>query len=329
MADLGVDVIEAGFGDSDEGTEAIALLAKRFSKTGPRVSGLVSASGPRERVKATVEAVAPARKPRVHLYADTGELTDGAGRLRPDAGRALDKALAAVEYVRRRGCEVEFSPPRTSLEAVEIAAGWTRAAIDAGAQTINFRSNSGCERPEDYLALLAELRRLAPPPRDVTVSADPFAQHARGSGALNQATASAEAALEVGCRQVKCAFHGIAATPGHPSLELLAFQIWLRGRLRESRLWTGVDTARLVATSEVVAAAKGLEVPPSQPLVGKETIAPSPAELPDDPIERVLVATATRLVLSGLGLSIPLWLEEAAVPADPAQFAHTVNEERR
>ncbi|MGN6814529.1 MAG: hypothetical protein ACTHK3_00355 [Solirubrobacterales bacterium] len=314
LAELGVDVIEAGFGDSDEGIEAIAALAECFAESGPRVSGLVSATGPYDRVKATVEALVPARQPRVHLYVDAAELVDSMGRLRPSAGRMLDQALLAVEYARHSGCEVEFSPPRTSLEMVGVAAEGVRAAIDAGAQTINLRSGPDSEQPEEYLALLAELRRLAPPPRGVVISADPFAPVARGGKALNQATACAEAALEAGCRQVKCAFHGVAGTPGHPSLELLAFKAWMRGHLRESHLWTHVDPTRIVATSEAVAEAKGLELPPSQPLVGQETIAPHPTDLPDDPVERALTATAIRLVLSALGLPIPRWLEEAAIP---------------
>ena len=310
---LGVDIIEAGFGNTIEETAVLSAVAAQFERSGPIVSGLVSASASRDRLQATAEAVARAARGRVHLYVDTDELIAEAARCRDAAPRALERSLAAIGLVRRHVEDVEFSPPQATVEAAEIAAQWARAAIEAGARTINVRSGA-CVDPGSYFALTRKVRRLSAPSPGVIFSADPYVAGLRGGEALNVATACAEAAMEAGCSQLKCAFHGIAATPGHPPLELLSFRIWLRRRLQGDRLWTGIDTGRLLSTSRAVAEAKALDLPCTQPLVGKSTVAPSPSDFPPEPVERALTATATRIVLDGLGARIPPWLDEYANP---------------
>jgi 2-isopropylmalate synthase len=310
---LGVDLIEAGFGNTMEEGTALSAVASRFQQSGPIVSGLVKASGSRDRLQATADAVSCAARGRVHLYIDTDELTREAERQRDAVPRAVERSVAAIELTRRYVEDIEFSPPQVAPEAAEIAAEWARAALAAGARTINIRSGSS-DDPTSYRELVRKVRRLVDPAPDIVFSADPFVPGLRGGEALNVATACAEAAMEAGYRQLKCAFHGIAATPGHPSLELLAFQIWLRGRLHGDPSWTGVDTRRLLPASKAVAAAKALDLPPTQPLVGENTSAPSPADFPVDPVERALSAAATRIVLEGLGVQIPGWLTEYEKP---------------
>jgi len=51
---------------------------------------------------------------------------------------------------------------------------------------------------------------------------------------------------------------------------MLAFQMWLGHRLGESHLTTGIDTTRLLEVSNIITAAKGVDLPPSQPLLGEE-----------------------------------------------------------
>jgi 2-isopropylmalate synthase len=314
LAALGVDVIEAGFAEAPESAAAIRALASEFEEEGPIVSGLVNAFAEPEHLREAAQAVAAADRPRVHIYANASDLVDETGDHRRRPPILLAEALTAIECLKGEVDDIEFSPPQTNVEAIEVAAVWARGAIEAGARTINLRCVLDGPEPEPSLALISELRRLVPL-AGVTLSADLFASHLRGAEAFNLATGCAEAALEAGCGQVKCAFHGIAATPGHPSLEMLAFQTWLRNHLHESHLWTSVDTTRLLRTSSVVAAAKGFELPPSQPLVGEDTTAPDPADFPEDPVERALTATATRIVFKGLGIPTPAWLDEFVDPA--------------
>jgi 2-isopropylmalate synthase len=267
LAALGVDVIETGFAETADSAAAIRALASELAEDGPIVSGLVSAFAAPEHLREAVQTVAAARRPRVHVYVNASDLVDGAGNHRRRPPILLAEALAAIECLKAEVEDIEFSPPRTSVEAIEVAAVWVRGAIEAGARTINLRSVLDGPEPEPSLALISELRRLVPL-EGVTLSADLFASHLRGPEALSVATGCAEAALEAGCRQVKCAIHGIAATPGHPSLEVLALRTWLRKHLHESHLWTNVDTTKLLRAGNAVAAAKGFDLPPSQPPLG-------------------------------------------------------------
>ena len=316
LAGLGVDVIEAGFAATAAGAETIRAVAAEMAEEGPVVSGLVSAFAGREQLREAAEAVSAANRSRIHAIVDPSDLVDDLGAFRRRPADLLDETTAAIEQLRAGVDEVEFSPPQASIEAVGLVAAWTRAAIEAGATTINLRCVLDSPEPEPSLALISELRRLVPL-GGVTLSADLFARELRGGEAFVVATGCAEAALEAGCRQVKCAFHGVAATPGHPSLEMLAFQAWLRNRLRESHLWTDVDTTRLLRASGVIANAKGIQLPPSQPLVGEDTTSPHPSDFPEDPFERALTATSIRIVLEGLGLEVPQWLDEFSDPTNP------------
>jgi 2-isopropylmalate synthase len=314
LADLGVDVVEAGFIETPEGAAAVAVVAAELSQGGPIVSSLVSAFSGSGALQAAIEAVSTARRPRVHVHVDALDLVDADGNFRRHPTLLLDQALGAIEAVGEAIPDIEFSPPRTSLEAVETAAEWAKAAAEGGAKTINLRYSAEGPEPDDFLALIAEFRRFAALPSEVVLSADVFVQSLRGAEAYVAATGCSEAALDAGCRQVKCAFHGITATPGHASLEMLAFQIWLRNYLGESHLRSNVDTKRLLEAGERIAEAKGFDLPPSQPLLGEDVTAPSPASFSEDPSERILTATATRIVLRGLGVPIPAWLDEYTDP---------------
>ncbi len=312
LAALGVDVIEAGFGDTTSGLNAVHALACEFQDEGPVVSGLVRTMGSLDQIDATWEAVSAAARPRIHLYTSASDLVDDFGHLRTDPQRLFDGARAAIERAKSYTDDVEFSPPRTASSDVEIIAEWTQVAIDQGVRTINIRAAEEYANPDGYRAVLLELLRLAPQCQDVTLSADVFIPHLRGAEAMNEAVECAEAAVQAGCRQVKCAFHGVAGTPGHAPLELIAFNIWLRNHLRERALSTHIDTRRILATSDVVADAKGYDVPPSQPLVGSEATDPQRANFADDPLERALTADSFRIVLRALGRPIPAWLNECA-----------------
>jgi len=316
LAALGVDVLEAGFIAAPEGMETVQALAAEFSEAGPVVTALGSAFGPREELLAAGEAASRARHPRVHVFVRTADLIDDQGKPRRHPALLLDQAMGAIETVREAVADVEFSPPWTSLEAIETAATWARAAVDSGVKTINLRYCPDGREHDDFLAMIAELRRLAALPPEIVLSADVFAPNTDRAESYVEATGCAEAALEAGCRQVKCAFHGIAATPGHAALEMLAFQVWVRHYLGESHLWSNVDTRGLLEADALIAAAKGLDLPPSQPLLGEDFTAPSPESFPEDPLERALLATTTRIVLAGLGVPIPAWLDQYAVPSN-------------
>jgi 2-isopropylmalate synthase len=312
LATLGVDVIEAGFGDATDGLGSLRGIASEFRQEGPEISGLVRTLAGFEQLADASKAVSAAARPRIHLYTTPSELVDDSGRFRRQPRQLLDEAQAAVEQARHHVDNVEFSPPQGGRDYLDITAEWAQAAIAAGAKTINLRTTAEYASASEYRAVLLELFQLVPQSQDVIISADPFVPHLRGAEAMSMALESAEAAIDAGCRQIKCAFHGIAGTPGHAPLELIAFNLWLRHQLGESPLQTNIDTHKLLATSNLIADAKGFDLPPTQPLVGTEAIDPQPSDFPDDPRERWIAADFSRNVLRALGRTIPSWLDDWA-----------------
>jgi 2-isopropylmalate synthase len=269
-AELGVDLIEVGFADCAADLDAARALSAELSSGGPIVSALAPVLGPATHITGAGEALSAAKRPRLHLFTSAAQMTEDRGRLLLSPDQLLGRVRSAVEVALAVTGDVEFSPPRTSVGMVEIAADCAQAAIEAGATTINVRNSEECADPVAYAAYLRELMRLLPDPDSVTFSADVFVSQLRGEEALDTALACAEAAIEQGCRQLKCAVHGTAATPGHVPLELLAFNVWARSQLDDGALRCGIDPTKLRAGCGVVADAKGYDVPASQPLVGAE-----------------------------------------------------------
>jgi 2-isopropylmalate synthase len=317
LAVLGVDVMEAGFGDTKDGLAPLRAIASEFRQGGPKISGLVRALAGLEQLVATATALSEAARPRLHLYTTPAELVDDSGHLRRSRRQLLDEVRAAIERAKHHVDDIEFSPPQASRDNLDLTAEWTQAAVAAGARTINVRTTAEYANPDAYKAVLRELFRLAPVGDEIVISADAFVPHLRGAEAISMALECADAALDVGCHQVKCAFYGVAGTPGHAPLELVAFNLWLRRRLGESQRRTTINTDQLLPTGKLVADAKGLDIPATQPLLGTEATNPQPSDFPDDPQERWVAADLSRNVLRALGCHVPGWLNEWA---DPSQL---------
>jgi len=315
LSALHVDVLEAGIGDTAAGLDAIRELAQELSEGGPVVSGLVRALADHAMLDTTGQALAIADRSRIHLYTATSDLLDEDGYFRSQPLQLLDAALRNIAHAHTYTADVEFSPPQVGPEHVELIAEWAAAAVNEGARTINIRTFSAATNPSEYGEILQALKSHAPSD-DVVWSGDVFIPHLRGTEALNVAVRCAEEAIEAGCRQIKCAMHGIAGTPGHVPLELIAFGIWLRNHTQTSQLWTSIYMHELISTSDLVADAKGTDIPPTQPLVGSDVIEPKRDQFPAEPKERVESARAHSLVLICLGQPIPQWLHEWASEPD-------------
>src|SRR3954447_5195423 len=73
LADLGVDVMEAGFPIASPGDfESVQRIAQRFSKDGPVIAGLAR-TAPADILRAA-EAVRPAARRRIHVFLSTSPL---------------------------------------------------------------------------------------------------------------------------------------------------------------------------------------------------------------------------------------------------------------
>jgi 2-isopropylmalate synthase len=253
---LGVDVIEAGFPTSCQADfEAVAAVARARRRAG--VCALVRAI-PAD-VDRTAEALRGAAAPRLHVFVSTSEI-HLAHQLRRDVEQVEAMVRAAVARARGHCDDVEFSPMDATRSAPAVLARVVRAAVLAGATTVNVPDTVGCALPSQLAALLRELRRAVPELEACTLSF-------HGQDDLGLATGNALAAVEAGARQLELTANGIGERAGNTSLEEVVVAL----RLHRDALGadTRIDTRGLWPLARLVEARSGLRVAPNKAIVGR------------------------------------------------------------
>ncbi|MGI8597525.1 MAG: 2-isopropylmalate synthase, partial [Thermoleophilaceae bacterium] len=174
------------------------------------------------------------------------------------------QARAAVAHARGYTDDVEFSPMDATRADVAFTAEVIQIAIDEGATTINVPDTVGYTMPSEYAAMFAELYRLVPDLRGVTLSV-----HCHND--LGLAVANSLAGVEAGARQVECAVNGIGERAGNASLEEVV--MLLRTRAASLGLDTGITTREIARTSRLVSRLTGYVVQPNKAVVGRNAFA--------------------------------------------------------
>ena len=226
LADLGVDVIEAGFAAASPGDEeAIRCVAGEVE--GVTVCSLARATD--HDIAAAARAIRPAARGRIHTFVATSPIHR---ELKLKMTRPQVKAVAvrAVEAARAACDDVEFSAEDAIRTEPEFLAEVLQAAADAGATTLNVPDTVGYGLPGEITALFAYLKDAIDRP-DVVLSC-----HCHDD--LGLAVANSLAAVEGGARQVECTVNGIGERAGNGALEEVVMAI----RTRSQRV--GVDTRR-------------------------------------------------------------------------------------
>jgi 2-isopropylmalate synthase len=257
---LGVDVIEAGFAGASpgdlEGVRAVAAAV-----TVPTVASLARARA--EDIDAAGEALAGARRSRIHVFLTTSAL-HMEKKLGMEPGDVLEQARWAVEYAKTRADEVEFSCEDATRSDPAFVARVCRAAIEAGATVVNLPDTVGYMLPAQYASFLAEVRGLCPELREVTLSV-----HCHND--LGLAVANSLAAVAAGAQQVECTINGIGERAGNASLEEVV--VALRVRNDHFDAVTGIETSELANASRLVARHTGYVVQPNKAVVGANAFA--------------------------------------------------------
>jgi 2-isopropylmalate synthase len=257
---LGVDVVEAGFpaaspGDF-EGVRAVAGVL-----TSPTVAALSRTV--REDVDAAAEALADAKRSRIHIVIATSPI-HMERKLGMEPAEVVAQARWAVGYAAERADEVEFSCEDATRSDPEFVARICRVAIQAGATVVNLPDTVGYALPHQYATFLADVRRRCPEMRGVTLSA-----HCHDD--LGLAVANSLAAIHAGADQVECTVNGIGERAGNASLEEIV--VALRIRSDHFQVDTGVNTEQLTAASRLVSELTGYVVQPNKAIVGANAFA--------------------------------------------------------
>jgi 2-isopropylmalate synthase len=257
---LGVDVVEAGFPGASpgdyEGTRAVAAAVEA-----PVVAALARTR--LEDLEAAAEALAGARRSRIHTFIATSPLHMEA-KLGLEPAEVVEQARWAVAYAAERVDEVQFSCEDATRSEPSFVAEVCRAAIEAGATVVNLPDTVGYAVPAEYATFLADVRSLLPELRWITLSV-----HCHDD--LGLAVANTLAGVQAGATQVECTVNGLGERAGNASLEEVVMAL----RVREGHFGvaTGVNTVEIARSSRLVSARTGYPVQPNKAIVGANAFA--------------------------------------------------------
>ncbi len=264
LAQLGVDIIEAGFpAASPDDFLAVQTIAIEGGQGpyAPSIWGLARAQ--KGDIDRALRAIERAHKPRIHTFLATSPIHRRA-KLRMSKEEVIDRIRAMVAYASERCGDVEFSPEdagRTEVDFLHAAVG---AAIEAGATTINIPDTVGYTQPAEFGAVIAGIIEGVPGARDVVLSV-----HCHND--LGLAAANTLAGLRAGARQAEVTVNGIGERAGNTALEEVIMA--LETRRDVFGLAHGIDTRRLYPTSRLVSEVTGMEVQPNKAIVGRNAFA--------------------------------------------------------
>jgi 2-isopropylmalate synthase len=260
LADLRVDIIEAGFPAASPGDfDSVKAIADE--NRGPTICGLARCNP--EDIEKVHAAVKGADNHRIHVFVATSEI-HREHKLKMAKEEILNSAASAVRLARRLCDDVEFSPEDASRTELAYLAEVVSAAIEAGAKTINIPDTVGYTVPGEFDKLFRYLRKHVAGIDDIVLSV-----HCHND--LGMAVANSLAAVSAGARQVECTINGIGERAGNCSLEEIVMALKTRAEYFE--LGTGVDTTRLYPTSRLVASITGMQIPRNKAIVGENAFA--------------------------------------------------------
>ncbi len=261
LADLGVDILEAGFPhaspDDFSSVEAIARSVR-----GPRICGLARCQN--GDIESAGRAVAPAEKSRIHIFLATSPL-HRQFKLQMSQQQVIDTAVAGVHRALELCDDVEFSAEDAIRTEPEFLAEVFSAVIEAGARTVNVPDTVGYTTPGEIGERFAWLRANVRGAERVV-----FSSHCHDD--LGMAVANSLAAVSAGARQVECTINGIGERAGNAALEELVMAMRVRPDLF-SGLVTGINSQRLHATARLLSQITGQPIARNKAIIGENAFA--------------------------------------------------------
>jgi 2-isopropylmalate synthase len=260
LADLGVDVIEAGFPIASNGDfEAVREVARRIG--GPTIAGLARCS--RLDIERAWEALREAARARIHVFLATSAI-HREYKLAMAKEEIVRRAVESVSLARELCDDVEFSPEDASRTELDFLAEVVEKAIAAGASTVNIPDTVGYAVPAEFAECIRYLK-------DNVRNVDRAVISVHCHNDLGLAVANSLAALAAGARQIECTMNGIGERAGNCSLEEVVMALRTRSDFFE--LETGIDTRRIYPTSRLLSRVTGLVVQRNKAIVGQNAFA--------------------------------------------------------
>ena len=258
LAELGVDVLEAGFPIASEGDfEAVEAVSREFPWMHVAALGRCCTLD----VERAAQALRHARRPRIHTFIATSEI-HLKYKLKKSQQQVLDEAVAAVELARRHVDDVEFSAEDGSRTDPDFLEAVSKAVVAAGARTVNIPDTVGFSTPAEYGRIIGRVVKALGDCAVVSV-------HCHDD--LGLAVPNSLAAIEAGARQIECTINGIGERAGNTSLEEIVMVLKTRPDCYPYH--TGIHTEHLYSASQMLSSIITFGPQPNKAIVGRNAFA--------------------------------------------------------
>lgn len=258
LVDLGVDVMEAGFPIASQGDfEAVQAVSKEFSWV--QVAALARCT--KLDIDRAAEALKAAKRPRIHTFMATSDI-HLQYKLKKSREQVLEDVVNSVRLARTYCDDVEFSAEDAARTDPDYLEQVSKAAVEAGARTINLPDTVGYSIPGEYATLIGRIAQALGDTAIVSV-------HCHDD--LGLAVANSLAAIEAGARQIECTINGIGERAGNCSLEEIVMILKTRGD--KLPFYTGINTEHLFAASQTLSSIITFGPQPNKAIVGENAFA--------------------------------------------------------
>ena len=264
LAKLRVDIIEAGFpASSPEDFKAVELICKHVRSV--TICGLTRARA--GDIDICGKAIAKARRSRIHTGIGVSDIHIRGKFSDIKYGKSIGQkkvnilkmAVKAVKRARKYTDDVEFYAEDSGRANRKFLYQILEAVIDAGATTLNIPDTTGYAIPEQFGALIADIKSNVPNIDKAIISV-----HCHDD--LGMAVANTLAGVKNGARQIEGTINGIGERAGNAAIEEVVMAIRTRPDFFD--IETKIQTPQFHRTSRMVADMLGMPVPVNKAVVG-------------------------------------------------------------
>lgn len=261
LARLQVDVIEAGFAASSPGDfESVSRIAAEVK--GPVIASLARTVA--DDIDKSAAALQEAERKRIHVFVSTSPIhMEQMLHMTPD--EVMKAVVESVTRAKGYVDDIEFSPQDATRSDPDFVVEVCRAAVKAGATTINIPDTVGYAMPEDFVALLSKVYD------DVRGGNDDVIISTHCHNDLGMAVANSLSAIHAGARQIEGAINGIGERAGNTSTEEIIMAVSTREDYFGVEI--GADTKEIFETSRLVSSLTGYPIQYNKAVVGRNAFA--------------------------------------------------------
>ena len=258
LADLGVDIMEAGFPIASNGDfEAVDAVSRQY----PWMQVAALARANKLDVERAAESLKHAKRPRIHTFIATSEI-HLKYMLKKTQDQVLEDAVNAVRLARQYCDDVEFSAEDATRTDFDYLEKISKAVVEAGARTVNLPDTTGYSVPNEYGRLISRMCEVLGDTAIVSV-------HCHDD--LGLAVANSLAAVEAGARQIECTVNGIGERAGNAALEECVMAFKVRHDLLPFH--TKIVTEKIYEASQYLASIITFGPQPNKAIVGMNAFA--------------------------------------------------------